>query len=86
MEHLTEQQIEAYFRRQLSAAELLSLSDHLGDCDVCEQRIEGTHNGNGAFFELRSQVFDATGESWATQQQATERVTPNFEDRLAHGG
>ena len=94
MEHLTEQQIEAYFRRQLPAAELLSLTDHLGDCDVCERRIEGTQNGDGAFFELRSQVFDETGESAAhlTMQQAAAYVDRDLagetlqmaEDHLSH--
>ena len=94
MEHLTEQQIEAYFRRRLPAAELLSLTDHLGDCDVCERRIEGTHNGDGAFFELRSQVFDETGESAAhlTMQEAAAYVDRDLsgealqmaEDHLSH--
>lgn len=63
MEHLTQKQIVDYSRRQLAAAELLSVTDHVAGCEVCRQRIEGAQNGDAAFFELRSQVFEDTAES-----------------------
>ena len=78
MEHLSQKQIEAYFRRQLPAAELLSVADHLSDCETCRQALEGAPNGDGAFFELRSQVFDgdevAESGTHLTMQQTAAYV------------
>ena len=76
MEHLTEKQSEDYCRRQLPAAELLSLTDHLTGCAACQRRIEGARNGDGAFFDLRSQVFEEATESIShlTMQQAAAYV------------
>ena len=62
VEHLTQKQVEDYCRRRLSAAELLAVTDHFAGCDVCRQRIESARNGEAAFFELRSQVFEETAE------------------------
>jgi len=55
--HLTENQIEDYGRQRLSAAELLSVSDHLGLCESCRGQVEGKEEGDAAFFALRSEVF-----------------------------
>ncbi len=55
--HLTENQIEDYGRQGLSAAELLSVSDHLGVCESCRGQVERTLEGDAAFFALRSEVF-----------------------------
>lgn len=59
VEHLTKKQIEDYCWQQLRAAELLSVSDHLGECEACRQRIESATNGDLAFFALRAEVFGA---------------------------
>ncbi len=59
VEHLTQKQIEDYCRQQLRAAELLSVSDHLGECEACRQRIESATNGDMAFFALCAEVFGA---------------------------
>jgi anti-sigma factor RsiW len=56
-DHFTQQQIEDYCRQQLGVAELLSASDHLGECEACRLRIECAMNGDAAFFDLRSEVF-----------------------------
>lgn len=58
VEHLTQKQVEDYSRRQLPAAELLVVIDHFGGCDVCRQRIERAENGDAAYLDLHSQVFD----------------------------
>jgi hypothetical protein len=63
VEHLTQKQVEDYCRRTLPAAELLAVSDHSSDCDVCLQRIESAANGEAAFFDLRSQVFEELPET-----------------------
>jgi hypothetical protein len=63
VEHLTQKQIVDYSRRQIPAAELLSIADHTAGCEVCRRRIGGAQNGDAAFFELRSQVFEDIAET-----------------------
>ena len=58
MTHLTQKQVEDYCRRTLPAAELLAVSDHFSDCDVCRGLIENAVNGDTVFFAMRPQVFD----------------------------
>ena len=67
VEHLTQQQFEEYCRRRLGAAELLSVSDHLGECEACRRRVEGAANGDAAFFALRSEVFGEAAETPAAR-------------------
>lgn len=62
IEHLTQNQVEDYCRQQLRTAELLSVSDHLGECEPCRRRIEFALNGDAAFFALRSQIFSEAAE------------------------
>lgn len=62
VEHLTQRQFEDYSRQQLGVAELLAVSDHLGECEACRQRMEGALNGDAAFFALRSEVFGEAAE------------------------
>lgn len=57
IEHLTQKQLEGYCRQQLIVAELLSVTEHLGECDDCRQRIESTMNGDATFLALRSEIF-----------------------------
>ncbi len=61
-EHLTEKDVVDYCRRKLSASDLLSVSDHLGACELCRQQIESALGGDAAFFALRSEVFDEAAE------------------------
>ena len=58
MVHLTQKQIEDYGKHQLSGADVLSVTDHLGACEVCRAQIEVAANGDAAFLGLRSQVFE----------------------------
>ena len=62
VEHLTQKQFEDYCRQQLRVAELLSVSDHLGECEACRRRIECALNGDAAFFTLRAEVFGEAAE------------------------
>ena len=61
-EHLTEKQVGDYSRQQLGAWELLSVSDHLGECEACRRRIECAMNGDAAFFALRAELFGEAAE------------------------
>ena len=65
MVHLTQKQIEDYCKHQLPAAEVLLVTDHLGACEVCRAQIQAAGNGDVAFFDLRSQVFDEAIENGA---------------------
>ncbi|MGH9768317.1 MAG: zf-HC2 domain-containing protein [Blastocatellia bacterium] len=58
-EHLTNNQIEDYGRKKLSAAQLLSVSDHLAGCEACRQQVEMALDGDAAFFALKSEVLGA---------------------------
>jgi hypothetical protein len=62
VEHLTQKQVEDYCRQQMRVAELLSVSDHLGECQSCRRQIECAMNGDTAFFALRSEVFGEAAE------------------------
>jgi len=62
IEHLTQNQVDDYCRQHLRVAELLSVADHLGECEACRRRIECAMNGDAAFFALRSEVFGEAAE------------------------
>jgi hypothetical protein len=65
VEHLTQKQVEDYCRQQLQVAELLSVSDHMGECESCRQRIEIALSCDTALVSLRAGVFsDASGISF----------------------
>ncbi|MGB7926440.1 MAG: zf-HC2 domain-containing protein [Pyrinomonadaceae bacterium] len=62
IEHLTQKQVEDFCRQQLRVAELLPVSDHLGECEACRQRLECAMNGDATFFALRSELFSRATE------------------------
>jgi len=55
--HLSQNQIEEYGRQKLSAAELLSVSDHLSECETCRRLLERAVEADAAFFAMRSELF-----------------------------
>ena len=61
-EHLTQTQIADFSRQQLRPAELLSVSDHLDDCQSCREQIATVVDGDAAFFAIRSEVFGDAAE------------------------
>jgi anti-sigma factor RsiW len=63
VEHLTQKQVEGYSLRQLPAAELLAVSDHLAECDACRLRLESTFSGDTAFFALHEETFSENGNA-----------------------
>ena len=81
MEHLTQQQLEDYSLNRLGAAELVSVSDHLGECEVCRGLVEAGMNGDAAFFALHEEAFtdDAGGLSaHLSAGQTAEYVDKNL--------
>jgi hypothetical protein len=80
VEHLTQKQVENYSRNNLPATELLAVSDHLDQCDLCRQRIEAGLDGEGTFFALHEQTFGDDGLSSAhlTTGQTAEFVDKNL--------
>lgn len=62
VEHLTQKQVGDYCWQRLRVAELLPVSDHLGECEACQQLIESGMNGDAAFFALRAEVFGEGAE------------------------
>jgi anti-sigma factor RsiW len=55
VEHLTSKQVEGYSLHQLPAAELLVVSDHLGECDACRSRVESALSNDAAFVALHEE-------------------------------
>ena len=80
MEHLSQKQVEDYSRNNLPATELLAVSDHLDECDLCQSRVEAGLNGDGAFFALHDETFGENGISTAhlTSYQTAEYVDKNL--------
>ena len=80
MEHLTQQQLEDFALQRLGAAELVTVSDHLGECELCRAHVEAGKNGDAAFFALHEEAFrDETGLSaHLTAQQTAEYVDKNL--------
>lgn len=80
MEHLTQKQVEDYSLHQLPAAELLAVSDHLGDCEVCRVRVEGASSSDAAFLALHQEAFseNGAGSVHLTMEQTADYVDQNL--------
>jgi predicted anti-sigma-YlaC factor YlaD len=78
VEHLTQKQIEDYSRRRLPAAELLAVSDHLGECEACRRQIE---SNDAAFFALHEAAFSEDGHT----THLTAEQTADYVDRHLAG-
>ena len=88
IEHLTQKQVEDYCQQQLRVAELLSVSDHLGECEACRLQIECAMNGDAAFFALRSEVFGeaaAISSPHPVREHLTAEQTVWYVDRNLSG-
>jgi anti-sigma factor RsiW len=85
VEHLTQRQFEGYRLRQLGAAELLSVGDHLVACESCRRRVEGAGEGDGAFFALRSELFGGAAEVSATRAHLTAEETARYVEGTLSG-
>jgi anti-sigma factor RsiW len=80
VEHLTQKQVEDYSRNQLLTTELLAVSDHLDECDLCRRRVEAGLNGDATFFALHDDTFSEDGLPTAhlTADQTAEYVDKNL--------
>lgn len=80
MEHLTKKEVEDYSQHQLRAAELLAVSDHLGECAACRGLVEVAMNGDAAFFAMHAEAFTENGQASAhlTAEQSAEYVDKNL--------
>ena len=85
VEHLTQEQFEGYRLRRLEAAELLSVCDHLGECEACRRRAEGAAAGDAAFFALRSGLFGAEAEGAPPRAHLTSDEAAAYVDGLLSG-
>jgi anti-sigma factor RsiW len=85
-EHLTQTQIEDYCRHTLSAAEFLSATRHMRDCEACRLKVERAFDDE-VFFGLKSEVLGSSAEtdsSFAEQAHLTfERTAAYVDEALA---
>lgn len=87
-EHLTQKQVKDYCQQQIGVAELLSVSDHLGECEACRLRIDYAMNGDAVFFALRSEVFGeeaAISSPHLVRAHLTAEQTAGYVDRNLSG-
>lgn len=70
MEHLTQKQVEDYSLHRLPAAELLVVSDHLGECEACRLRVEN----DAAFFALHEEAFEESSAGHLSADQTADYV------------
>lgn len=86
-EHLTQTQIEDYGRHTLPAAEFLSASRHMRDCEACRLKVERVLDDDEAFYGLKSDVFGDSVEtifSFGEQAHLTfERMAAYVDEALA---
>jgi hypothetical protein len=54
--HLSDTQIRAYRERSLAAAEMLSFSEHLGDCETCRTRLYSADQVSNAVRGIRREL------------------------------
>ena len=78
MEHLTSKQIENYSQHRLGAAELLSVGDHVAECDACRLQLEAGMNGDAAFFALHGETLGEELSTHLTTEQTAEYVDRNL--------
>lgn len=80
MEHLSQKQIEDYSQNRVGGAELLALSDHLGECEACRARVEAALDVDALFFAVREEAFALDGNAGAhlTSEQTAEYVDKNL--------
>ena len=56
-QHLTEHQIDSYVRQRLQPAELLSVTDHLAECEACRRPIQSAVGGDSMFVAMHSAIL-----------------------------
>ncbi len=78
MEHLSQKQIEDYSQNRLRGAELLGVSDHLGECEACQARVEGALDVDAVFFAVREGAFAEEAGAHLTSEQTAEYVDKNL--------
>ena len=87
IEHLTQNEVGDYCRRQLCPAALLKVADHIGKCESCRQRIENELSTDEAFFALRTEVFGAGEEAFLMMPRShatAEQAAGYVDGSLAH--
>jgi anti-sigma factor RsiW len=85
VEHLTQKQFEGYRLRRLEVAELLSVCDHLGECEACRRRAESAGEGDATLFAVRSELFGEAGEGSAQRAHLTADETAAYVDGMLSG-
>jgi hypothetical protein len=86
-EHLTQTQIEDYGRHTLSAAEFLSASRHMRDCEACRLKVERMFDDE-MFYGLKSEVLGSSAETvsaFAEQAHLTFERTAAYVDEVLTG-
>src|SRR5262245_22152774 len=79
--------MEDYGRHTLPAAELLSASRHMRDCEACRLKVERVLDDDEMFYTLKSEVFSASAETAASSAEQAhltfERTAAYVDETLA---
>jgi anti-sigma factor RsiW len=88
VEHLTQKQVKDYCQQRLSVAELLSVSDHLDECEACRRRVESALSCDVALLALRAEIFSEASENSSAQAahaHLTAEQTAEYVDKRLSG-
>ena len=55
-EHLSEQILDSYRKRTISAADLISADDHLAGCEICPRRVLGSSSEDAGWVSLPAEL------------------------------
>jgi anti-sigma factor RsiW len=85
VEHLNQKQFEDYCQSQLQVTDLLSVSDHLAECERCRRQVGSAINDDGSFFGLRSEIFAEAASTDAVNTHLTAEQTASYVDKQLSG-
>src|SRR5262245_33209830 len=70
--HLTDEQIERYWRQTLTPSELRDMDDHLAGCETCRERAADAERLTAAAASVSASLSEAERESWHPTYEAIE--------------
>ncbi|HSE23120.1 MAG TPA: zf-HC2 domain-containing protein [Pyrinomonadaceae bacterium] len=78
LEHLNKKQLQDYLSQQLGVAELLTVSEHLDNCEACRQQVQAEMNGDLPFLSMHAELAD---EHAGSNGHLNEAQTADYVDK-----
>jgi anti-sigma factor RsiW len=78
LEHLNKQQIQNYVSQKLELAELLTVSEHLEECEACRHQVQAEMNSDVPFLAMHSIIAE---EAPIAPNHLTAEQTADYVDK-----